>query len=130
MFIVFMGGVVVSDPPLTSVQMLWVNLIMDTFAALALATEPPHEDLLLEKPYSRTERIVTAVMWRNIMGQAIYQAAILLAMLFGGKRIFGYEYDDTISGLPSFYIITPDGNTIPTQKTVHYTMIFNAFVFC
>jgi Ca2+ transporting ATPase len=43
MFIVFMGGVVVSDPPLTSVQMLWVNLIMDTFAALALATEPPSD---------------------------------------------------------------------------------------
>jgi len=46
MFIVFLGGVVVSEPPLTSVQMLWVNLIMDTFAALALATEPPSEYLL------------------------------------------------------------------------------------
>lgn len=47
MFIVFLGGVVVAEPPLTSVQMLWVNLIMDTFAALALATEPPSDDLLL-----------------------------------------------------------------------------------
>ena len=46
MFIVFLGGVVVAEPPLTSVQMLWVNLIMDTFAALALATEPPSDDLL------------------------------------------------------------------------------------
>lgn len=46
MFIVFLGGVVVSEPPLTSVQMLWVNLIMDTFAALALATEPPSDYLL------------------------------------------------------------------------------------
>jgi len=41
---------------------------MDTLAALALATEPPSEALLLEKPYSRTEKIVTAVMWRNIIG--------------------------------------------------------------
>lgn len=53
MFIVFIGGVAISDTPLTSVQMLWVNLIMDTFAALALATEPPSESLLDEKPYDR-----------------------------------------------------------------------------
>ena len=46
MFIVFLGGAVITDPPLTSVQMLWVNLIMDTFAALALATEPPNDELL------------------------------------------------------------------------------------
>jgi magnesium-transporting ATPase (P-type) len=72
MFIVFLGGVVVNDPPLTSVQMLWVNLIMDTFAALALATEPPSEALLLQPPYSRTELIVTPVMWRNIVGQSFY----------------------------------------------------------
>lgn len=68
MFIVFLGAVVVSDAPLTSVQMLWVNLIMDTGGALALATEPPSPDILNNPPYKRTERIVTAVMWRNIMG--------------------------------------------------------------
>lgn len=68
MFIVFVGGVFVNDPPLTAVQMLWVNLIMDTFAALALATEPPSEELLKEQPYKRDDIIVTAVMWRNIVG--------------------------------------------------------------
>lgn len=46
LFIVFAGSVIFADPPLTSVQMLWVNLIMDTFAALALATEPPNDELL------------------------------------------------------------------------------------
>lgn len=50
LFIVFAGSVIFADPPLTSVQMLWVNLIMDTFAALALATEPPNDDLLDRKP--------------------------------------------------------------------------------
>ena len=48
--------------------MLWVNLIMDTFAALALATEPPHDGLLDRKPASKTAKIVNAVMWRNIFG--------------------------------------------------------------
>lgn len=52
--------------------MLWVNLIMDTFAALALATEPPKDNLLDRKPQSREESIVDKNMWRNILGQSIY----------------------------------------------------------
>jgi Ca2+ transporting ATPase len=90
MFIVFLGSVALSDPPLTSVQMLWVNLIMDTCAALALATEPPGDDLLIRPPYSRRELIVTHVMWRNILGQGIFQMIILIFLLFFGKSAFGF----------------------------------------
>jgi magnesium-transporting ATPase (P-type) len=85
MFLTFFGGVFVSDPPLTAVQMLWVNLIMDTLAALALATEPPHPDLLKDKPYNRKDLIVTPVMWRNIIGQAVYQIIVLCIMTFLGQ---------------------------------------------
>jgi P-type E1-E2 ATPase len=59
MFIVFFGSVMLNDSPLTAVQMLWVNLIMDTFAALALATEPPDEDILERKPQPSSKAIVT-----------------------------------------------------------------------
>jgi magnesium-transporting ATPase (P-type) len=52
--------------------MLWVNLIMDTFAALALATEPPSDLLLSQPPHSRDESIVSPMMWRNVIGQAVY----------------------------------------------------------
>jgi magnesium-transporting ATPase (P-type) len=52
--------------------MLWINLIMDTLASLALATEPPQEELLYRKPYSRNESIITPNMWRNIIGQSIF----------------------------------------------------------
>lgn len=52
--------------------MLWVNLIMDSMAALALATEPPAPELLSERPYSKTENIVTPIMWRNIIGQSLF----------------------------------------------------------
>jgi len=72
MFTAFIGGVVLGTSPLTSVQMLWVNLIMDTFAALALATEPPSDELLKHKPHSREDSIITSVMWRNIIGQSIF----------------------------------------------------------
>ena len=68
LIVVFLGSVIFEDPPLTSVQMLWVNLIMDTFAALALATEPPHDALMDRQPMSKTAMIVNATMWRNIIG--------------------------------------------------------------
>lgn len=54
----FAGAIIFADPPLTAVQMLWVNLIMDTFAALALATEPPNDSLLERQPVSKFEKIV------------------------------------------------------------------------
>lgn len=65
--------------------MLWVNLIMDTLASLALATEPPTDELLLRKPYSRYEGLITADMWRNIISQGILQIMILGVILFRGK---------------------------------------------
>ena len=68
MFMALSGGIFLGDSPLNSVQMLWVNLIMDTFAALALATEPPKEEIIKGKPYPKNDNIITAVMWRNILG--------------------------------------------------------------
>ena len=53
-FMAFLGAAIIKESPLTPVQMLWVNLIMDTLAALALATEPPADELLFRMPYSRT----------------------------------------------------------------------------
>lgn len=94
MFIVFSGAVIFTEPPLNSVQMLWVNLIMDTFAALALATEPPNQALLERKPHSRDAMIVSAVMWRNIIGQALYQIFVMLLILFCGKKWFGFVYPE------------------------------------
>ena len=52
--------------------MLWVNLIMDTLASLALATEPPNDELLTRKPYGRKEHMITSGMWRSIICQAAF----------------------------------------------------------
>jgi len=93
MFIVFFGSVILKDSPLTAVQMLWVNLIMDTFAALALATEPPQDDILDRQPYKKDAAIVTEVMWRNVFGHAIYQAIIIVAIIFGGQSYLCHPYD-------------------------------------
>ena len=116
MFIAFLGGVVLGESPLTSVQMLWVNLIMDTFAALALATEPPDLELLKDKPYSKKDSIMTTVMWRNIIGQAAYQIVFLGLLLFFGPLLFD---------LPRKAATEP----WTPENGVLYTMVFNTFVF-
>lgn len=73
------------DSPLKAVQMLWVNLIMDTFASLALATEPPTEALLLRKPYGRQKPLVSRTMMKNIIGHGIYQLTVIFTLLFVGQ---------------------------------------------
>lgn len=82
MFIVFFGSVILKSSPLNAVQMLWVNLIMDTFGALALATEPPSEDILLRQPQAKNAPIVTDLMQRNVFGHAIYQIIVLVTIIF------------------------------------------------
>jgi len=116
MFMVFLGGVVLRESPFTPIQMLWVNLIMDTFASLALATEPPKDELLQRKPYGRDENLINGVMWRNILGQSIYQIIVLIILLFFGPQIL-----DIPSGIKNEHW-TP-------ENAVHYTIVFNAFVF-
>jgi hypothetical protein len=94
MFIVFFGSVIIKDSPLNAVQMLWVNLIMDTFAALALATEPPADDILTRPPYNKDAPIMSKLMWRNVFGHAVYQILILILVIFAGQGTIVYNYSD------------------------------------
>jgi len=76
---------------LSAVQLLWVNLIMDTFAALALATDPPTRNILNRKPEKKSAPLITLNMWKMIIGQAIFQLAVTFALHFGGQKIFSYD---------------------------------------
>ncbi|CAM1507174.1 Fc.00g068150.m01.CDS01 [Cosmosporella sp. VM-42] len=75
---------------LNAVQLLWVNLIMDTFAALALATDPPTRSVLDRKPDRKSAPLITLRMTKMIIGQAICQLAITFVLNFGGKKLLGY----------------------------------------
>ncbi|CAK5008965.1 unnamed protein product [Aphanomyces euteiches] len=114
--IAIVGAVFLEESPLTAIQLLWVNLIMDTFASLALATDSPTQALLERKPYPRTKPLISERMTKHILGQGIFQLTILLTMTFVG---------DTILGIPSG---RKDQRT-SNDPTVHFTMIFNTFVF-
>ena len=75
--------------------MLWVNLIMDTLGSLALATEPPTEELLLRPPHSKNEYIISKTMFKHIIGQAIFQFIVLMILLFVGDKLIP-EYVDEL----------------------------------
>jgi Ca2+-transporting ATPase len=94
---------------LTAVQLLWVNLIMDTLAALALATDPPNDSLLDRRPERRGASIISTTMWKMILGQAVYQLAITFLLFFGSPGVL--PFDDTVQ----------DGQI--------QTLVFNTFVW-
>ncbi|EFA81180.1 hypothetical protein PPL_06017 [Heterostelium album PN500] len=119
-FISFIGSISNENgiSPLTAIQLLWINLIMDTFASLALATEKPRDDVLKRKSYGKNSKLITRTMWYNIIGQALYQninqfyttliqLTVLLILVFVGADIFG----------------------IKANGVHHFTIIFNTFVF-
>ncbi|XP_075966675.1 plasma membrane calcium-transporting ATPase 2 isoform X4 [Anarhichas minor] len=112
--VAFTGACITQDSPLKAVQMLWVNLIMDTFASLALATEPPTEALLKRKPYGRNKPLISSTMTKNILGHGVYQLIIIFTLLFVGERIFDID----------------SGRNAPLHSppSEHYTIIFNTFV--
>ncbi|XP_038552213.1 plasma membrane calcium-transporting ATPase 2 isoform X9 [Micropterus salmoides] len=112
--VAFTGACITQDSPLKAVQMLWVNLIMDTFASLALATEPPTESLLKRKPYGRNKPLISSTMTKNILGHGVYQLVIIFTLLFVGEQIFDID----------------SGRNAPLHSppSEHYTIIFNTFV--
>ena len=115
-YTVLIGSIFLSESPLTSVQMLWVNLIMDTLGALALATEPPSNALLKEKPSLKTESIITKMMWKNIISQAFFQIIIMSILIFFPNLIFNLKIRD-------------HSELWTKENGIHQTVIFNTFVF-
>lgn len=92
MFMCFFGTVILKDSPLNAVQLLWVNLVMDTLGALALATEPPTKDILERMPYKKTDKIISEQMWRNVFGHAIWQIILLSVILLCGQGVICEPY--------------------------------------
>lgn len=106
----FVSACIIGSAPLTAVQLLWVNMIMDTLGALALATEPPNDEMMKRPPVRRGDNFITRIMWRNILGQGLYQLLVLATLMVIGKKLLSIEGPQS-------------------DKTIN-TLIFNSFVFC
>ena len=100
--------------PITAIQLLWLNLIMDTLAALALATESPDDSLLDRKPYGKTESLITSHMWVAILTQGVFQLIILFIIFYTGEFW---------CSKPAYY----SGYSYTAIQT-NNTMVFNTFV--
>lgn len=99
---------------MTAVQVLWINLAMDTMAALALATESPTLKLLDRLPYSKTESLISQTIIRNIIVQTLCHVIILLPIVYNGHRMFNIPIGSMLG--------------VGHTPTVHYTLVFNVFV--
>jgi len=130
--VAFVGAVSGGESPLQPVQMLWVNLIMDTLAALALATERPTPELFNRPPHGRHSPLITWKMWRHIGGHAIAQLCIMAWLYYGGWRIGFLNYNEPEQS--NFVAAGPVGtdqfqfleNAYEVRRS---TVVFNTFVF-
>ena len=78
--LVFVAACIGSESPITAIQMLWINLIMDSLGSLALSTEDPSDELLYLKPHSKREYIINYTMWKMIIAQSMVQFTLVLLM--------------------------------------------------
>lgn len=116
MAIAIFCGFVIKESPINAIQMLWINVIMDSFSSLALATEPPTDELLTRPPTKKREHIITQTIWNAVCFQALCQFILLLIVLF---------YTPTWFGIPS----TIHMEVYNEAEAVHFTYFFNVFVF-
>jgi Ca2+ transporting ATPase len=131
--IAFLGAVILKESPLRAIQLLWINLLMDSLASLALSTETPDESLLDRQPYGRTKPLLSKIMCRNILFHATYQIAVIFYFLYGiPNHVSGVPCgrpeclppDDHICGFGDQKCLCSHKKT----PSVHYSMLFNVFV--
>jgi Ca2+ transporting ATPase len=135
------GAFGLDESPLTAIQLLWVNLIMDTFASLALATEPPTQAMLERRPYPRTKPLLSKKMVKHILGQSVLQLTVLLVLLFRGEVLMGIDsgrkadnpntHDFNVTSGKWQIKLLPNSTDemAPDAPSQHYTIMFNTFVF-
>ncbi len=116
----FVAAVAGYGTPLTAVQLLWVNLIMDSLAALALALEPPTDALFDQPPHGRTEPLISRTMWTNVLSVSAYMLVVLLVVLLTDVLV--------AQDLPVGAVVAPDAAE-GADKVYRYTFLFNAFVW-
>merc|ERR1711935_825980 len=137
---VFIGACILRQAIVNAVQMLWLNLIMDTLASLALATETPHkESLLARKPHMRDDYIISKKMFKHIVGHSFVQLIVTLWLVFQGDKFLPWAFDDgqantdgTVISGRYFFVRSGEADYIDNESTMgpsaHFTYVFNIFV--
>ena len=114
--LVFVCACIGNETPLTPIQMLWVNLIMDSLGSLALATEPPYEELLNREPTRRNESIINGRMWKHIVIQSLVQIIILIIFYLLAPK---FIKEDNLTRIAENYLIKFCYTKYPGEDTDH-----------
>ena len=116
------GALWMQKSPLSATQLLWLNLLMDSLASLALATEPPSEKQLNRPPVNRSTSIITKRMWYNMIGQAAFQTIVVVLLMLEGDKLAPKELEDAdVNDGVEFYEQTH-------KYSQQYTIIFHTYV--
>ena len=115
--LVFVCGCIGNETPLTPIQMLWVNLIMDSLGSLALATETPYSELLKRKPTRRNESIINGTMWKHIIFQCIALLSILLIFYLHAPK---FIKENNLKRLSENYILNACYDSMPGGTDPNY----------
>jgi len=138
---VFIGACILRQAIVNAVQMLWLNLIMDTLASLALATELPNAtELLKRKPHSRDDYIISKKMFKHITGHSFVQLILTLWLVFQGDQFLPWGRDDgqanadgTVISGRYFFVRNGEADYIDNEPlmgpSAHFTYVFNIFVW-
>ncbi len=126
------GAMALKQSPLTSIQLLWINLLMDSLASLALSTDSPNESVLDRQPYGRSKPLLSKEMLRNMLFHSVYQLAVIFLFLYGLPQWIGIPcgrpdcvlHNDSVCAFLDQACYCAE----KINPSVHYTMVFNVFV--
>ena len=124
LILLFLVALITGQAAFSVVQLLWINMIMDMLAALALAAERPQLSVIKNPPVKDSEPIITKPMWRQILGMTLYITIVMVFMFFFLDEMWGIDFPDFNS---PWYNADADGT--PTGKTIYFTMLFNIFIY-
>lgn len=132
---IVVGTIWMTESPLSATQLIWINLIMDTLGAMALATAPPLASIIHQPAVSGDVKILNKTMWRQIYGVALWMVLSMFITIYFGRLIFDLDYEKSTATTDS---CSADelAATEPclkdeyaADKKTHFTVIFTSFVF-
>lgn len=114
---ILIGIIYLTESPFNAVMLIWINLMMDVLAALALATAPPLKQVISERAISQDVPILQPEIWRQIYGLTVWNVLVITVMIMFGASMFGLEYSNA------------EQSNTSLAKRQHFTIIFDTFVF-